>query len=325
MSTPAPVHVYQTYIRASAEQVWQAITDPEFTKRYWHRTAFESAFEPGSPYRMVLPDGSDAVVGTIEEVEPNRRLVMTWRILYDAAAVDEPPSRIEWLLTEGDEGVTKVTTIHRDLALSPVTEASVRDGWFWVLQSMKSLLETGEALPGSEPGCRRRPHAGSGVGRGGRGRAAPAPRHHGEQLDVGTARRPGAVSRRGRRRPRPRVRGDCITGGGRHAAVRRTPPAVRGSCPASTPCSVTATSPCTTPSSACEVVEAAGLDDFDLAYAHEARARALACLGRLDEAAVELKAAHAVPIADPEDKSILDADLAAEPWYGSPPDDRWCF
>ena len=60
------------------------------------------------------------------------------------------------------------------------------------------------------------------------------------------------------------------------------------------PCSVTATSPCITPSSACDVVETAGLDDFDLAYAHEARARALACLGRLDEAAVELKAAHAV-------------------------------
>ena len=119
MSGPAPVHIYQTYIRASAERVWQAITDPEFTKRYWHRTAFESAFEPGSPYRMVLPDGSDAVVGTIEEVEPNRRLVMTWRILYDAAAVDEPPSRIEWLLTEGDDGVTKVTTIHRDLGPQP--------------------------------------------------------------------------------------------------------------------------------------------------------------------------------------------------------------
>ena len=74
------MHVYQTFIRASAEQVWAAITDPEFTKRYFHRTAFESTLEPGSPYRMVLPDGSDAVVGTIEEVEPNKRLVMTWRI-----------------------------------------------------------------------------------------------------------------------------------------------------------------------------------------------------------------------------------------------------
>jgi hypothetical protein len=68
-----------------------------------------------------------------------------------------------------------------------------------------------------------------------------------------------------------------------------------------------------------EIVESAGLGDFDLAYAHEARARALACLGRLDDAAVELKAAHAVPIADAEDKAILDGDLAAEPWYGLNP------
>ena len=61
---------------------------------------------------------------------------------------------------------------------------------------------------------------------------------------------------------------------------------------------------------------AAALQDFDLAYAHEARARALACLGRLDEAAVDLKAAHAVPIADDEDRSILVGDLQSEPWFG---------
>ena len=316
MSTPAPVHIYQTYIRASAEQVWQAITDPEFTKRYWHRTAFESAFEPGSPYRMVLPDGSDAVVGTIEEVEPNRRLVMTWRILYDAAAVDEPPSRIEWLLTENGDGVTKVTTIHRDLGLSPVTEASVRDGWFWVLQSMKSLLETGEVA------SRRGAQLPTMTADGRRHRSRrPRQRSTGATASRRTTRRGSCstaascpLTRSTTSSAVPTRR--CITGSGRHVAVRRTPPAARGSCPGSTPCSVTATSPCTTPISACEVVEAAGLDDFDLAYAHEARARALACLGRLDEAAVELKAAHAVTIADPEDKSILDADLAAEPWYG---------
>jgi hypothetical protein len=65
-----------------------------------------------------------------------------------------------------------------------------------------------------------------------------------------------------------------------------------------------------------EVVGAAGLDDFDLAYAHEARARALACLGRLDEAATELEAARAVSVANSEDKAILDGDLKSEPWYG---------
>ncbi len=61
---------------------------------------------------------------------------------------------------------------------------------------------------------------------------------------------------------------------------------------------------------------AAGLDDFDLAYAYEARARALACLGRLDEARIERKAARAVDIADAEDRSIVETDLAAEPWFG---------
>ena len=66
------------------------------------------------------------------------------------------------------------------------------------------------------------------------------------------------------------------------------------------------------------VVAEAGLDDFDLAYAHEARARALACLGRRDEAATELAAAWAVPIADDEDAKILRGDLASEPWYGLP-------
>ena len=65
---------------------------------------------------------------------------------------------------------------------------------------------------------------------------------------------------------------------------------------------------------------AAGLDDFDLAYALEARARALACLGHHADAAAALAAARAVPIADPEDAAILDADIAAAPWFGpSPP------
>ncbi len=65
-----------------------------------------------------------------------------------------------------------------------------------------------------------------------------------------------------------------------------------------------------------EVVASAGLQDFDLAYAHEARARALACLGRLDEAGQELVAARAVEVADADDRELVDGDLAAGPWFG---------
>src|SRR3954452_14534724 len=98
----APRHIFETYIRATPEAIWRAITDPDFTRRYFHRTAVDSSFAPGAAVRYALPDGEDAVVGVIEEVDPPRRLVMTWRVLYDAAAAEEPPSRVEWILTPGD-------------------------------------------------------------------------------------------------------------------------------------------------------------------------------------------------------------------------------
>jgi hypothetical protein len=56
--------------------------------------------------------------------------------------------------------------------------------------------------------------------------------------------------------------------------------------------------------------------DFDHAYVHEATARALACLGRLDEARTQLALAGAVEIADPEDRAIVESDLKSEPWFG---------
>jgi uncharacterized protein YndB with AHSA1/START domain len=315
MTAPAPVHVYQTFIRASTDAVWRAITDPEFTQRYFHRTAFESTLEPGSPYRMVLPDGSDAVVGSIEEVEPNKRLVMTWRILYDVAAAEEPPSRVEWVLTEADQGVTKLTTIHRDLGLSPATSASVADGWIWVLQSMKSLLETGEALPGSAPDADGVDERATAVVE-----EAEAEMHRrqavtannatwelldgrelaGDEVDDVLGRAYAAMyhwKRAARRGPENAARASWLVSRV-HAVLGHGDLALHHA------------DQCLT------VVETAGLDDFDLSYAHEARARALACLGRRDEAAVELKAAYGVPIADAEDKAILDGDLASEPWYG---------
>ena len=30
-----PAYVYVTYIKASAERVWQALTDGEITRQYW--------------------------------------------------------------------------------------------------------------------------------------------------------------------------------------------------------------------------------------------------------------------------------------------------
>jgi uncharacterized protein YndB with AHSA1/START domain len=304
---PAPRHVFQIHIRASAEQVWQAITDPEFTRQYFHRTSVEGAFEPGSEVRYVMPDGSDAVVGEVEEVDPPRRLMMTWRALYDPVLAAEPPGRVEWLITEGAEGVTKVTTVHRDLALSPATSESVADGWVWILDSMKTLLETGTPLPGSAP------------------ESPPVEDPDGElHRAMGVAANSSAWELLGRDDLSAEEIDDLLgrayasTYHWRRAARRGPENAARASWLVSHAHAMLGhgelalhhADRCTA------VVAEADLEDFDLAYAHEARARSLACLGRLDEARVELAAAKAVPIADDEDQQILASDIAAEPWFG---------
>ncbi|MEK0414879.1 MAG: hypothetical protein RL352_276 [Actinomycetota bacterium] len=61
--------------------------------------------------------------------------------------------------------------------------------------------------------------------------------------------------------------------------------------------------------------ETSSLVDFDLAYAHEALARAHACLGQASEARRHKERASQISIADPEDKAVVDGDLASEPWF----------
>jgi uncharacterized protein YndB with AHSA1/START domain len=303
----APRHVFRIHIRATPDEVWRAITDPDFTRQYFHRTAFESTLEAGAPMRYVMVDGSDAVIGEIAEVDPPHRLVMTWRALYDPVMAEEPPSRVEWHLADTGAGVTQVTTIHRDLGLSPATSASVGTGWVWILDSMKSLLETGIPLPGSEP---EQTLVDDPDGEWHRAMGIEAHTAAWELLDredLSPDERDDLLDRAyasayhwrraARRGPEHQARGSWLVSRA-HAVLGQGELALHHA------------------DRCAEVVVDAGLKDFDLAYAHEARARALACLGRLDEARAELDAARQVPIADDEDRTILTGDLAAGPWYG---------
>jgi uncharacterized protein YndB with AHSA1/START domain len=145
-------HVYQIYIAASPELVWTAITESEWTRRYFHTTSFVEPPQQGKAYRTVRADGRPAIDGVIEEMQPPAegspgRFVQTWHILYDAALEQEPPSRVEWTVENAGEGLTRVRLVHRDLEQSPMTWENVKDGWVWILDSMKTLLETGRPLP----------------------------------------------------------------------------------------------------------------------------------------------------------------------------------
>jgi uncharacterized protein YndB with AHSA1/START domain len=145
-------HVYQIYIAASPAQVWAAITQSDWTRRYFHTTSFVEPPQRGQPYRTIRADGRVAIEGVIEEMQPPTvrspgRFVQTWHILYDAALEQEPPGRVEWTIENAGDGLTRVRLVHGGLEQSPLTWENVKDGWVWILDSMKTLLETGRRLP----------------------------------------------------------------------------------------------------------------------------------------------------------------------------------
>jgi uncharacterized protein YndB with AHSA1/START domain len=140
-------HVYEIEIRAEVEDVWHALTDPDSTRQYFHATHWTSPPVAGEPFRTLLPDGRVAVDGVVEEVDPPHRLVHTWHPVYDDELATEPPSRVSWILTARGDGSTHLRLVHDRLDASPLTAENVREGWVRILDSLRSLLETGAPLP----------------------------------------------------------------------------------------------------------------------------------------------------------------------------------
>jgi uncharacterized protein YndB with AHSA1/START domain len=137
--------VYVTYIRTTPEKLWRALTDPEFTRRYWCETRHESQWTPGAAWRILMPDGRVADSGEVVEIEPHRRLVLKWRNEFKPELRAEGYSRLTCELEKQGESV-KLTIIHEmDRPDSRLIEA-VSGGWPLILASLKSLLETGEPL-----------------------------------------------------------------------------------------------------------------------------------------------------------------------------------
>ncbi len=139
--------IYQVFIGATPEQVWDAITKPEFTSRYFYGSEIDSTFEPGAPYVSWAPEREKVwVEGEVLESDPPRRLAHTWHSLYNEESAGEPPSRVTWEIEPQDGGVTKLTVVHDRLEASPKTAEGVAGGWSYVLSGLKTLLETGRPL-----------------------------------------------------------------------------------------------------------------------------------------------------------------------------------
>jgi uncharacterized protein YndB with AHSA1/START domain len=137
--------VYHVFIRATAEEIWQAVTSPKRTAQYFYGMAIEITPEAVTSR---APGGEFSSTDAVFEFDPPRRLVHEWRSDYDPDLATEPASRVTWEIEPRGDGMCLVTLTHDRLEGSPKTAADVGGpGWMYVLSSMKTLLETGAGLP----------------------------------------------------------------------------------------------------------------------------------------------------------------------------------
>jgi len=137
-------HVYEIFIRTTPEKLWRAITDPDETQKYFYGSRVESTWKPGARIEYRMPDGSIAIEGTLIEVVPNRKFSQMWHALWDEKMRAEPPHKVTWEITPM-KGVCKLTVLHEDLGDEALRQ--VCGGIVHIVSGLKTLLETGQALP----------------------------------------------------------------------------------------------------------------------------------------------------------------------------------
>jgi uncharacterized protein YndB with AHSA1/START domain len=158
--TSVTTQVYEVYIRATPQAIWDAITSPEWTVKYGYKGAVEYELRPGGAYRahstpemqaMGIPDV--AIDGVVEEADPPRKLVHTYRFLFSNEMKAEGFTRITWEIEPVASGFSRLTVVH-ELEGAPIMAGMVSSkfsemgggGWAWILSDLKTVLETGSSM-----------------------------------------------------------------------------------------------------------------------------------------------------------------------------------
>ena len=137
--------VYVTYIRTTSEKLWAALTQPEFTKKYWAETWQVSDWKPGSDWKLMIPDGRLGDVGKILEADYPKKLVIHWAIDFQSDLKAEGPTRVTYLLEPEGTSVKLTLTQETGVENSKII-GQMSQGWPHLFASLKSMLETGEPL-----------------------------------------------------------------------------------------------------------------------------------------------------------------------------------
>lgn len=141
---PKPDFVYVTYIRTTPDKLWEALTSSDFSRRYWFGTEFRSDFKVGSPFALVM-GGKVSDTGEILEADRPRRLSYTFKHELDDEMRKEGATKVVFTLAPHGEFV-KLTLTHEGFGKDSKLLNGISKGWPAILASLKSLLESGDAL-----------------------------------------------------------------------------------------------------------------------------------------------------------------------------------
>lgn len=147
MSKEQLKYEYEIYIGAPIERVWQGLTDGDLTRQYVYGTRLQANLKKDAPYAFVGDGDFRVVDGQILEVKSNSRLAMTWRAHWDQSVSGDPESRVAYDLSSAGPGVTKLRVTHDQFDHETATYRGSIEGWPLMLSSLKTLLESGKALP----------------------------------------------------------------------------------------------------------------------------------------------------------------------------------
>jgi uncharacterized protein YndB with AHSA1/START domain len=144
--------IYTTFIRTTPEKVWAAITTPEFTRQYWGGHVNISNWKKDAEWQHEDTGDNNVVrvAGKVLEIDPPKRLVLSWFAPDDVADSSTVTFEIEQVAD-----MVRLDVLHGEFKPGSVMAGKVSKGWPLVLSSLKSFLETGKAIDimGLKQGC----------------------------------------------------------------------------------------------------------------------------------------------------------------------------
>ncbi len=141
-----PRTIYVTYIAATPEKVWQALTSSEFTRKYFWELDIELEPKLGGAFALKLPDGKVHVRGKVVAWDPPRKLAVTWKVEWPEEFSKLPECVVTYEIAQAGEAVRLTMTESHSWNIPEAILSGGRMGWPVVLSSLKSLLETGKPL-----------------------------------------------------------------------------------------------------------------------------------------------------------------------------------